>query len=68
MVQNNSWSQAKCLFSPTLFNIFLEGIMSDPMEEHDGKVCIDRRTITSLRFADGIDALGLRIARARGSS
>ena len=27
-----------CLLSPTLFNIFLERIMSDALEEHDGKV------------------------------
>ncbi|MEW8545680.1 MAG: reverse transcriptase domain-containing protein, partial [Candidatus Thiodiazotropha sp.] len=46
-----------CLFSPTLFNIFLERIMSDALEEHDGKVRIGGRTITNLRFADDIDAL-----------
>ena len=42
--------------SPTLFNIFLERIMSDVLEEHDGKVCIGSRNITNLRFADDIDA------------
>ena len=26
-----------CLLSPTLFNIFLERIMSDALEKHDGK-------------------------------
>ena len=46
-----------CLLSPTLFNIFLEKIMFDALEEHDGKVSIDGRTITNLRAADGIDAL-----------
>ena len=46
-----------CLLSPTLFNIFLERIMSDALEEHDGKVSIDGRNITNLRFADDIDAL-----------
>ena len=46
-----------CLFSPTLFYIFLERIKSDALEEHDGKVSIIRRTITNLRFADDIDAL-----------
>ena len=46
-----------CLLSPTLFNIFLERIMSDALEEHDGKVSIGGRNITNLRFADGIDAL-----------
>ena len=45
-----------CLLSPTLFN-FLERIMSDALEEHDGKVSIGGRNITNLRFADDIDAL-----------
>ena len=31
--------------------------MSDALEEHDGKVSIGGRTITSLRFVDDIDAL-----------
>ena len=44
-----------CLLSPTLFNIFLEQIMSDSLEEHDGKVSIGGRNITNLRFADDID-------------
>ena len=38
-------------------NIFLERIMSDALEEHDGKVSIGGRNITSLRFADDTDAL-----------
>ena len=46
-----------CLLSPTLFNIFLERIMSDALEEHDGKISIGGRNITNLRFADDIDAL-----------
>ena len=46
-----------CLLSTTLFNIFLERIMSDTLEEHDGKVSIGGRNITNLRFADDIDAL-----------
>ena len=29
-----------CLLPPTLFNIFLKRIMSDALEEHDGKVSI----------------------------
>ena len=43
--------------SPTLFNIFLERIMSYALEEHDGKVSIGGRNITNLQFADDIDAL-----------
>ena len=46
-----------CLLSPTLFNIFLKRIMSDALEEHDGKVSIGGRNITNLRFADDTDAL-----------
>ena len=46
-----------CLLSPILFNIFLERIMSDALEEHNGKVSRGRKTITNLFFADDIDAL-----------
>ena len=43
--------------SVTLFSIFLERIMSDALEEHDGKVRLGGRNVTNLRFADDIDAL-----------
>uniref|UniRef100_UPI003AF529DB reverse transcriptase domain-containing protein n=1 Tax=Thiolapillus sp. TaxID=2017437 RepID=UPI003AF529DB len=46
-----------CLLSPTLFNIFLERIMTDALEGHEGTVSIGGRTITNLRFADDIDGL-----------
>ena len=46
-----------CLLSPTLFNIFLEKIMTDALENHQGTVSIGGRTITNLRFADDIDGL-----------
>ena len=46
-----------CLLPPTLSNIFLERIMCDALEEHDGKVSIGGRNITNLRCADDIDAL-----------
>ena len=45
-----------CLLSPTLFNIFLKRIISDALEEHDGKVSIGSRNITNLLFVDDIDA------------
>ena len=45
------------LLSPTLFNIFFKWIMSDALEEHDGKVNIGGRNITNLQFSDDIDAL-----------
>ena len=43
--------------SPTLFNIFLERIMTDALEDHEGTVGIGGRTIINLRFADDIDGL-----------
>ena len=46
-----------CLLPPTLFNIFLERIMSYALEEHGGKVSIGGRNITNMQFADDIDAL-----------
>ena len=46
-----------CLLSPTLFNIFLERIMTDALENHRGTVSIGGREITNLRFADDIDGL-----------
>ena len=46
-----------CLLSPTLFNIFLERITTDALEDHEGTVSIGGITITNLRFADDIDGL-----------
>ena len=43
------------LLSPTLFNIFLERIMTDTLEDHVGTISIGGRTIKNLRFADDID-------------
>ena len=47
----------ECLVSPTLFNVFLESTMTDALEDHEGTVNIEGRTITNLRFADDIDGL-----------
>ena len=46
-----------CLLSPILFNIFLERIMTDALENHEGTVSIGGRTISNLRFADNINGL-----------
>ena len=46
-----------CLLSPTLFNIFLERIMSDALEDHTSTVSVGGRSISNLRFADDIDGL-----------
>ena len=45
------------LLSPTLFNTFLERIMTDALEDHEASAKIGGRTITNLSFADDIDAL-----------
>ena len=45
------------LLSPTLFSIFLERIMTDALEDHEGTVSIGGRTITNFCFADDIDGL-----------
>ena len=44
-----------CLLSPTLFNTFLERIMTDTLEDRKSTVSIGGRTITNLSFADYID-------------
>ena len=53
-IQNRS---GKCLMRHSELNIFLERIMSDALEELDGKVSLGGRNISNLRFADDIDAL-----------
>ena len=47
--------QQGCLLSPTFFNIFLELIMTDALEDHEGTVSTGGRTITNIRFADDIN-------------
>ena len=43
-----------CLLSPTLFNIFLERIMCEALDDHEGSVSTGGRLITNFRFADDI--------------
>ena len=45
-----------CLLSPIL-NTFLERVMTDALEDHEGTVSIGGRTTTNLRLADDIDGL-----------
>ena len=40
--------------SPTLFNIFLERIMCEVLDDHEGSVSIGGRLITNFRFTDDI--------------
>ena len=46
-----------CLLSPTLFNILLEQIMTDALDNHAGSVSIGGQIVTNLRFADDIDLI-----------
>ena len=47
----------RSLLSPTLFNLSLEKIVTDALQDHEDTVSIGDRTITNLRFADDIDDL-----------
>ena len=42
---------------PIVFNIFLERITTDALEDYEGTVSIGGRTVTNFRFADDIDGL-----------
>ena len=46
--------QQGCLLSPNLFNIFLERIMCEALDDHEGSVSIGGRLITNFCFADDI--------------
>ena len=43
-----------CLLLPTPFNIFLERIICEALDNHEGSVSIGGRLITIFRFADDI--------------
>ena len=43
-----------CLLSPTVFNIFLERIVCETLDDHEGSVSIGGQLITNFRFADDI--------------
>ena len=57
MKKYNIGAKQGFLLSPTLFNIFLERIMTDALENHKGAVSIGGRTIINLRFAVDVDGL-----------
>ena len=46
-----------CLLSPIFLNIFVERIMTDALDDHEGTVSIGGKTTTNLCFADDIDRL-----------
>ena len=43
-----------CLLSPTLFNIFLEIIICEALDDHEGSVSIGGQLISNFHFADDI--------------
>ena len=47
-----------CLLSPVLFNLFLEKIIQEALEDHHTSISIGGRPICNLRFADDIDLMG----------
>ena len=47
-----------CPLSPCLFNLFLEQIMSEALENFEGTVTIGGKQLCNLRFADDIDLMG----------
>ena len=46
-----------CPLSPCLFNLFLEQIMTESLEDFEGTVKIGGRNVSNLRFADDIDLI-----------
>ena len=60
LVQNHRRSKTRLCALPTLFNNFLERIMTDALNDREGTVSIGGRNITNLRFADDIDGLAGR--------
>ena len=46
-----------CVLSSTLSNNFLERMIAETLNDHEGTASIGGRTITNLRFADDINGL-----------
>ena len=67
MVQDNSRSKDAFCHPPSS-TFFLKRIMSDALEEQNGKVIIGGRNITNLRVAYDIDALAEEEQRLRSRS
>ena len=57
MVQNNSRIEARMSYVTKPLPHFLEWLMPDALEEHNGKVSIGGSKITNLRFADDTNGL-----------
>ena len=50
--------QQWCILSLVLFNIYLEKIMQDTLQDHQISISMGGRYICNLRFVDDIDLLG----------
>ena len=48
-----------CLLSPILFNLFLEKIMQETLNDHHTSISIGGRPICNLVFADDIDLMSV---------
>ena len=49
-----------CFLPPTLFNSFLEKILTDALENHEDTVRFGGKKVKNLRFADDIDGLACK--------
>ena len=47
-----------CLLSPVLFNMFLERIIQETLQDHHTSISIGGRSLCNLWFADDIDLMG----------
>ena len=65
LVNNKTWTifntsveiRQRSLLSPTLFNIFLENIMQDKLENHCSIIAVGGYELSNLRFADDFDLM-----------
>jgi len=50
-----------CILSTTIFNVFLEYIITEAFDGFEGMVSISGRSITNLHFADHIDLVAGKV-------